>query len=106
MAVGLRVCRALARLPLELGLCAGVELGLMRGRGLGVLRPDEGASTYASASIGATATWPLTRALALAMNLDGAWTFDRPRFVIFGVGDVHSPSAAGVAASLGAEASW
>lgn len=104
--VGLRGCRALTRAPLEFAACGGVEVGLLQGRGARVLRPAEGAATMAGVIAGASLAWRFSRAFAAVATLDAAWNFARPRFVILGVGEVHTPSPLGLSASLGIEASW
>ena len=104
--VGLRACHALTRAPFELSACGGADIGVIQGRGAGVLHPSVGASTAASLTAGATLAWRPARSVAAVASIEGAWTFDRPRFVILGVGDVHQPAPVGLAAFVGAEASW
>lgn len=104
--VGLRVCRSLTRAPFELAACAGADVALLQGRSAGVLRTAEGASTLASLTAGTTLTWRVTRTFAAVASVEGAWAVERPRFVILGVGEVHTSAPASLAASVGAETSW
>lgn len=88
----------------ELGACAGIELGEMAGEGFGVSRPTRGAAFWAAPRVDARFAVGIAGPLSLGVDLGVAFPTDPRRFVIGGEGStlvVHEPGpAAGRAAVL------
>lgn len=111
VAIGLLAGSLLACLPrllapsrLELGLCAGAELGWLSGSGTGldVSRSDGG--LWSAPRLDAVARWALGHGFALDVQLSGLVPLQRHEFAVSGAGPVFQPSAvvgrAGVGLSL------
>lgn len=98
----LGVCPWAPRLgAFELGLCAGVRGGVLRvaGRGFAVDRIEE--RPWVALDLGLRARWDLTRALHLALTLEGTVPFVRDTLVVDGAAEVHRPSVVGLRAGAG-----
>jgi hypothetical protein len=87
----------------RLGAHAGLEVGAMSGRGVGINNPDSGRALWLAASAGASLAHPLTGRLAAVLGLDLIVPLRRPRFVIDDLGSVHRAAAANGRLTLGVE---
>jgi hypothetical protein len=85
---------------LTLGACAGAGARNMRGEGFGVTDPESAQAWWAVAVAEGFAQFQLTRSLALRAAIGTEFPFRPPTFSLAGLGQVHSPGAAGVHASL------
>jgi hypothetical protein len=101
-----RLCGVPRAGRVEFPLCAGLELGGMRGTAFGV--PDASSSTLAWVAIetGGAASVGLGRALALWIGADLVVPLTRPGFSIAGLGQLHRAPPVGFAALLGLEAQF
>jgi hypothetical protein len=88
------------------GVCAGIELGSMRGEGFGTDFTGTEARLWAATRLGAFATYPLAKSLAFRASLEGLLPVTRPTFelVNVGTGTVHQPSIVSGRLQLGIEA--
>ena len=98
-----RACYAFPIQRLELGPCAGLELGRMSADGFGVRHPGSGSALWIAPLIGATAALSLLPRLALRLDLAALAPVERPPFVLESVGDVFGASRVVGRASLGVE---
>jgi hypothetical protein len=98
-------CRDLAlfKSPIELGPCAGIEVGRIHAAGFGVRTPSEASQLWVAPRVGGMITWAPLRLLGLVLRLEAAFPLDRPRFVLEEVGAVHRPSVAVGRAEAGVE---
>ncbi len=71
---------------------AGFELGWMRARGLEVDRPEDATLVWMAARLGGRASVTLLDPLAFQVAVGVAIPFDRPRWVLDGLGDLGRPS--------------
>jgi hypothetical protein len=101
--VGLAGCYALLATRVEIGPCAGLEMGLYEGSAFGVSEPGTGATTWTALRLGTLASWRIVGPLALRMLLEGVLPVDRPTFQITGVGNVHRPAPLSGRAAAGIE---
>jgi hypothetical protein len=105
VAGALRGCAVPGLRRLEFPVCAGLEVGALRGRGegegLGIPRVD--ALGWVAAVVGPAVAWPVTRRLALVLQVDAVVPLLRPRFEVGGFGPVHETGAAAGRAALGVE---
>ncbi|MFO0589237.1 MAG: hypothetical protein U0441_16995 [Polyangiaceae bacterium] len=104
VAGSLTACRTLLSGRLALAPCAGVEIGDMAGTGVGVTTPTTAHQPWFAGALGGRAWLSLAPRIALFAGLDAAIPFLRPRFVIEGLGLVHTPSPVSGRGSLGLEA--
>jgi hypothetical protein len=113
------LCSALLQKPLEIAPCAAVEIGQLFAEGFGVSDPRRGASVWVALKGGGALLWrpfqkqkqqqqqtpnPLDR-LGITARIELVIPLVRPRFVIEGIGPVHSPAALAGRGSLGLEIS-
>ena len=96
-----RVCVAPRAGPLHIPLCAGVELGGVRGTGFGT--PDARSRTLAWIAIeaGAALEMELNDQLALWLGVDAIAPLTRPGFSFAGLGELHRVPGIAFAALLG-----
>jgi hypothetical protein len=103
-AAALRGCPVLKARRWEFPLCAGVELGAMVARGLGVEKAAVQRSLWAAATVGGAAAWQPVRAIALWAQVDAVVPLVRPGFAVGGLGSLFRAPAAGVQGFFGLEA--
>jgi hypothetical protein len=107
--VGVRIGRARieAHAPrwrtLEVPVCAGGEIGRVRGRGFGLSVSRSARATWAAFTAGATLLWVPLRWIAVGGGVDAVVALTRPSFVIDDIGRVHRPRPAGVRIHAGLE---
>ncbi|MFO0762547.1 MAG: hypothetical protein U0359_39270 [Byssovorax sp.] len=77
---------------LQLGPCAGLELGRIRARAFGVTSPGEGTALWSAFRAGGGLAWSPIAPLFLGLRLEMAVPLQRPGFVIGNVGTVYRPS--------------
>ncbi|MEO8875539.1 MAG: hypothetical protein ABI461_08130 [Polyangiaceae bacterium] len=101
---GARTCLSFGD-TFSLGPCAAFELGSMRGQSFDVSKPSSGNALVADGFLGALGLFPLdkNRHFALRALLEIGASFQRPQFVLDGVGFVHQPSAITGRGTVGAE---
>lgn len=98
------VCPRLFAGPVELPLCAGLELGAMRGRGVGLRDPGIDRVPWVAVLAAARVLWAPVRRLALVADVGLAVPLGRVRFVFDDVaGDVHRAAPVGFRGGLGLE---
>ena len=110
LAGDLGICAALLRnMPVEIAPCAAAEIGQIFAEGFGVSDPRRGAAVWiALKGGGALALRPFPKPfnnLGLTARIEAVIPLVRPRFVIEGIGPVHSPAYVAGRASLGIEIS-
>lgn len=82
----LRACGALGRRPLLVPICAGVEAGALRSRGLSVPGARTRLAPWVAANLGAGLVWQLWARVGLAAEVEGWLAITQPR-VVFGQPD-------------------
>ncbi|HEY8377150.1 MAG TPA: hypothetical protein VIK91_11705, partial [Nannocystis sp.] len=101
---GLRACAHPGRGRLELPLCAGVEAGVLTGKGIGALiGARRVTSAWAAASLGPGALVRLTPRVAFTLGLDLLIILAYPRLQIPGRGTVCCAARLGALATAGLE---
>ncbi|MFO0628438.1 MAG: hypothetical protein U0325_22890 [Polyangiales bacterium] len=85
----------------EFGLCAGVRAGVLRvaGQGFAVDRIEE--RPWVALDLGLRARWDLTRALHLALAVEGTAPVVRDTLVVDDTAEVHRPPVVGLRAGAG-----
>jgi len=101
---GLRTCVSVGG-TVSVGPCAAFELGSLRAQSFDVSSPSSGSALAANGFLGALARLPLgkNRAFALRALLEIGAAFERPQFVLDGVGFVHQPAPLLGRGTVGAE---
>lgn len=84
-------------------LCAGAELGAMRGRGFGVPEAAVSSGLWGGVVFGPAVQWRMTRALSLWLETDAVLTILSPEFHMRNLPELYSPGPLGARASLGFE---
>ena len=102
-AVGPRGCFAPRWRTLEVPVCAGGEIGRIRGRGYGLSVSRRARATWAAFTAGAALLWVPLRWIAVGGGVDGVVALTRPSFVIDDIGRVHRPRPAGMRIHAGLE---
>jgi hypothetical protein len=104
-----RACFAVLVSPIELGPCAGLEVGSMSASGFGVRSPGSGSALWIAPLVEATAALPIVRFggggafFAVRLDVGVLAPIERPPFVLENVGPVFGASAAVGRVALGAE---
>ena len=89
-AATVRACPILARGPLDLELCGGLEFGSLRAAGDGLADNRVSRGVWAAAVLAAGARYRPLRWLALGLELEGALAFSRHRYAVEGLDrDIH-----------------
>lgn len=92
---GVDVCvRLYAARRLELPVCAGAEVGLMRADAVGAPEPERAYSVYAAAWLAPAISWRVADWVGLWLGVEGTLALSRPRFR-FGEAEVYTPAPAG-----------
>jgi hypothetical protein len=86
---------------LELGACAGGELGWLEGSGAGLDVDRSGGALWGALRADVTARWALGWGVGLDVALAALVPVERHEFAIAGVGQVHQPSMVVGRASVG-----
>jgi hypothetical protein len=103
VAGGLRGCLAAPIGPVELGGCAGAELGVQSGAAFGVNRPSTGDALWVALPLVATLRRSLSRRFGVHVEAGASFPLLRRQFAIEDLGAVFRPAPVTVRASLGAE---
>lgn len=97
---GLRGCYLPHWRNLELGACAGLELGQLQGSGFGSIRspyetftPSSGGSLWVAPLAGGRIAWRIAPSFSLVIDLGVAVPLERDAFVITNSGTLHQASA-------------
>jgi hypothetical protein len=100
-----RLCGVFDRAPIEVFLCGGLDLGLMRGRGFGPGLSAERSVTqvYGALALGTQVRWPKSSAIAGVLNLELLPTVIRPAYTLRNLGRVYEAGRVGGRAGLGVE---
>lgn len=96
-------CPILLPGDLELGVCAGLELGRMHAEGFGVTDPSESSILWAAFRAGGAASWVFADPVALRLQIDMVVPFTRPQWVLQNVGAIDQPGSVTGRALLGSE---
>lgn len=106
----LRGCWVAGRSRLELPVCAGAELGAMRGRGQGPgVLSKTSRSLWAAAHAGPGLTWRLRSWVALRLSVDAIVMLRQPGFDVRVAGEpleLHRTPPVGGRATVGIELRW
>jgi hypothetical protein len=102
-AAGARYCRTFLQSAIELGGCAGVEVGALRGISNGVRHPASGASPWVAPGLGLLGEWAFAPHLSLALGLDGLVPVVRKSFEVAGLGQLYRPPPVTARALFGLE---
>jgi hypothetical protein len=101
-AAGLRLCRDIWQGAVEVGACAGAELGRFTGRGTGLNRTqNEVLDGWFAPSVGARLTWQALPHAALLGSIDAVFPVLQEVYVINGDSQVHDTPEATFRASIG-----
>jgi len=92
LSTALAACPLLLEDPLELGLCAGIEVGRLYAKALGVDNFDTCAVLW-TAHAGLLGAWKAADWLALRLDLGAAVPVERPEWGLSPVGPVDQPGA-------------
>jgi hypothetical protein len=103
VAGSLRGCLAAPIGPVDLGGCAGAELGVQSGAAFGVNRPSRGEALWVALPLAATLRRSLSRRFGVHVEAGASIPLLRRQFAIEGLGAVFRPAPITVRASLGAE---
>lgn len=98
-----RMCPLAMRKPVEIPVCAGFELGSMRGRGVGISDPAEVRLLWAAFAAGAGLVWVPVPRVGLWLDASLVVPVSRPVFSAENVGRVYQPAVVGFSGMLGAE---
>ncbi|MEM7152856.1 MAG: hypothetical protein AAF799_08435 [Myxococcota bacterium] len=98
-----RACGRLGWNTLEFPLCGGVEVGALRGVGVGIDTPRDDRLGWFAAVADAGLAWSPTRRFALGTRVGPVVPLVRPSFEIAGLGAVFEPAPVGLRAALTAE---
>jgi hypothetical protein len=103
LAASLLACipRLLQAHEVQLGACAGAELGWLEGTGTGVDISRSGVTGWSAARGDATARWALGQGLGLDLQLAVLVPLERDEFTVAGAGRVYRPGRAAGRATLG-----
>ncbi|MBZ5715813.1 hypothetical protein [Nannocystis pusilla] len=103
-ATGVRACGIVGKGRVEAPLCAGVEVGALRGRGIGELMASRRAtSAWAAASAGPGLHVRVAPRVALTASAELLVMLTRVRFEVTGRGAICCTSPVGVAGTAGLE---
>jgi len=94
-----RIAQPSARV--DIGACAGAELGWLQGSGSGVDVARSGGSWWTAARADAEARWGVGRGFGVGLALSALIPWDRDQFAIAGVGRVFRPGRVIGRATLG-----
>lgn len=105
-AAALRACPVFhprTRTPVEVAVCAGLEVGAMYGRGVGFALASDGRLLWSALHLmPAVFVVPHPR-VAVFFAVEGQVALVRPRFTVEGFGDVYRAAAGGVRGLVGVE---
>jgi hypothetical protein len=98
-----RLCGVPATARVGFPLCAGIELGGMRARGLGLADARAQTLPWIAAELGAGLHVALTGPLALSLAFEGVVPLTRPGFTVAGLGELHRTGPFALQALIGVE---
>jgi hypothetical protein len=100
-----RLCGALDLAPIDVFVCGGMDLGLMRGRGVGpgLSEARSESQFYAALALGTQLRWPRAGRVAGVLSLELLPTIVRPGFTLRNLGRVYEAGRVGGRAGLGVE---
>jgi hypothetical protein len=87
--------------PVELPICAGVELGVMRGRGFGVSEAYTSDQLWAAAVLAPALRVPLFGPVSAWIELRGLAALARPRYHVRNLAELYEPERFAVRAMAG-----
>jgi hypothetical protein len=94
-------CWWVAERRLELGLCGGVEAGVVVGQGVGVDRPTSGTIPWLAGRAGGFGAYRIERWLSVELNVGAVVRVGRAQFVLEPLGPIHEPAPLSVRIDLG-----
>jgi hypothetical protein len=101
-AAGVRLCRDVWQGAVEVGACAGAELGRFTGRGAGLNRTqNEVRDGWFAPNVGARLTWHALPHASLVASIDAVFPVLQEVYVINADSEVHDTPEATVRASVG-----
>lgn len=99
-----RICPLAVLRPIEVPVCAGVEVGSMHGRGVGIDVPASSRLLWVALTAGAGVIWMPSPWVGLWADAALVVPVSRPIFEADNVGRIHQPAPAAFAGTLGLEA--
>jgi hypothetical protein len=87
-------------------ICAGSELGVMRGRGFGVEETAVSSGLWGGVVFGPAAQWCMTRRVSLWVEADAVLSVLTPEFHMRNLSTLYAPPSAGARAAAGFEANF
>jgi hypothetical protein len=99
-----RGCLTPARGAWRFPICAGTELGVMRGSGFGVAETSATSRLWGGLSLGPALEWQATARLSLWLEGAALLTLLKPEFHVRNLPSLYSPNAVSAKAAAGLEA--
>jgi hypothetical protein len=99
-----RICPLAVLRPIEVPLCAGVEIGSMHGSGVGIDVPTSTRLLWVALTASAGVIWMPSPWVGLWADAALVVPVSRPIFEAENVGEIHQPAPAAFAGTLGLEA--
>jgi hypothetical protein len=99
-----RICPLAVLRPVELPVCAGVEVGSMHGAGVGLDVPASKRLLWVALTASVGVIWMPSRWVGLWADAALVVPVSRPVFDADGIGRIHQPAPAAFAGTLGLEA--
>lgn len=99
----LQACPGVLPGPFTLAPCAGVELGVLRGTGVGVTQTSTSDQLWAAGLLGATLRVPLSNALFLGLDATWLFAFARPSFHVKDLSTLYQAPGNGIRVLAGLE---
>lgn len=99
-----RICPLAVLRPIEVPVCAGVEVGSMHGRGVGIDVPASTRLLWVALTAGPGVIWMPSPWVGLWVDTALVVPVSRPVFEAENVGQIHQPAPAAFAGTLGLEA--
>lgn len=103
-AAAVRGCPVFRRGIVEIPICAGLEVGAMYGRGVGLPLAEDGRLPWAALHLMPALMLVPHRRVAVFFAVEGVVALTRPRFVIQEVGAIYRASPGAVRGLIGVEA--
>jgi hypothetical protein len=104
VAADLRACPRWQWQSIGLDACAGIQAGVLHGRGIGIDEPAATRQPWLAATLGPRLTYAPIRWLAIGLGADLLVPIVRPAFGVENVGRLWRPLPAGFLGMLGVEA--
>jgi hypothetical protein len=84
-------------------ICAGADVGVMRGQGFGLADTSTSAQSFASLVLGPALRWPLSELVHVWLGLDALVPLVRPQYHVRNLDRLFRPEPIGARVQLGSE---